>query len=243
MIGERAPDDIDPLFPAVFDDVPADHWSAKYIKFCADEGIIDGVNAENLYALQSPGALQCLNGTQRHLIICTDDGIKFVIALDPVLSDLHTLCAVIVSVLLGNDRDIRALRRQQILKPVHAQGRMIHAQRSGHIQHLCIFRQILNAILRLQLAGVLLAVVSQRLLTRRDGNGRIAAFEIMVGTPPVQSMIREAKSGQLPSALETGFKDGMITMRRALEELLRKNLVSGKEVESLSLDAKQVNPF
>ena len=56
-------------------------------------------------------------------------------------------------------------------------------------------------------------------------------------------MIREAKSGQLPSALETGFKDGMITMRRALEELLRKNLVSGKEVESLSLDAKQVNPF
>lgn len=97
--------------------------------------------------------------------------------------------------------------------------------------------------IRLQLAGVLLAVVSQRLLTRRDGNGRIAAFEIMVGTPPVQSMIRDGKSGQLPSALETGFKDGMITMRRALEELLRKNLVSGKEVESLSLDAKQVNAF
>lgn len=97
--------------------------------------------------------------------------------------------------------------------------------------------------IRLQLAGVLLAVVSQRLLTRRDGNGRIAAFEIMVGTPPVQSMIREGKSGQLPSALETGFKDGMITMRRALEELLRKHLVSAKEVDSLSLEAKQVNAF
>ena len=97
--------------------------------------------------------------------------------------------------------------------------------------------------LRLQLAGVLLAVVSQRLLTRRDGNGRIAAFEIMVGTPPVQAMIREGKSGQLPSVLETGFKDGMITMRRALEELLRKHLVSAREVDSLSLEAKQVNAF
>ncbi len=97
--------------------------------------------------------------------------------------------------------------------------------------------------IRQQLSGVLLAVVSQRLLPRRDGKGQIAAFEVMVGTPPVQNLIRESKLNQLPSVLETGFKDGMITMRRYLEMLIEQNLINPEDALSLSLETKQVNAF
>lgn len=97
--------------------------------------------------------------------------------------------------------------------------------------------------IRLQLAGVLLAAVSQRLLTRVDGKGRIAAFEVMTGTPPVQALIREGKTHQLQSVIETGAKDGMITMEKALDELYHAGQVSIDEVRSLKLDTKEVKSF
>ncbi len=86
--------------------------------------------------------------------------------------------------------------------------------------------------IRLQLAGVVLGVISQRLLSKVDGSGRIPAFEIMVGTPPVRALIRENKTYQLPSVLETGMKDGMITMERALSDLYKQNLISWEEMST-----------
>lgn len=97
--------------------------------------------------------------------------------------------------------------------------------------------------IKLQLAGVLLAVVSQRLLPRLDGRGRAAAFEVMVATPPVQALVREGKTHQLQSVLETGTKDGMATLAKSLEELYSKGLVSRDEVRSLQVDCKQVREF
>ena len=96
--------------------------------------------------------------------------------------------------------------------------------------------------IRQQLASVLLAVVSQRLLRKKDAPGRVAAFEIMVGTPPIQALIREAKNQMLPSMLETGRKDGMITMRHSLEELVEKDLVYKEDADNLLLEASQGKP-
>ena len=88
--------------------------------------------------------------------------------------------------------------------------------------------------IRLQLAGVLLGVISQRLLPLKSGSGRTAVFEIMVGTAPIQALIRDGKTHLLRSSMETGYKDGMVTMERALAELAAKNIVLPEEIAKLS---------
>ena len=88
--------------------------------------------------------------------------------------------------------------------------------------------------IRLQLAGVLLGVISQRLLPLKDGTGRTAVFEIMVGTSPIQALVRDGKTHLLRSSMETGYKDGMITMERALNELAEKDIVLPEEIAKLS---------
>ncbi len=95
--------------------------------------------------------------------------------------------------------------------------------------------------IKLQLAGVILGVVSQRLLPRIDGNGRVAAFEVMVGTSSVQALVREGKTHQLQSAIETGFKDGMQTMEKSLENLYLGGLIDYKMAESFILASQKVN--
>lgn len=88
--------------------------------------------------------------------------------------------------------------------------------------------------IRLQLAGVLLGVISQRLLPLKSGSGRTAVFEIMVGTAPIQALIRDGKTHLLRSSMETGYKDGMVTMERALNELAAKDIVLPGEIAKLS---------
>ncbi len=97
--------------------------------------------------------------------------------------------------------------------------------------------------IRQQLAGVLLGVVSQRLLTRIQDGGRIAAFEIMVGTPPVKALIRENKTHMLQGTLETSQKDGMITLEHAMNELYHRGLVSRDEVDSFTVSYRQGEAF
>ena len=75
--------------------------------------------------------------------------------------------------------------------------------------------------IRAQISTSLKMVVTQRLLKTRDGQGRVGAFEIMKCTPPIQNLIREAKIHQIPSIMQTAVRDGMITMEKSLEELVK----------------------
>jgi twitching motility protein PilT len=79
---------------------------------------------------------------------------------------------------------------------------------------------------RVQLSSSLQAVVSQILLPRKDGKGRVAAREIMIMTPAIANLIREGKTHMIYSAIETGAKAGMISMDKALVSLVKQNLVS-----------------
>ncbi|MFM8339614.1 MAG: type IV pilus twitching motility protein PilT [Fluviibacter sp.] len=72
---------------------------------------------------------------------------------------------------------------------------------------------------RTLLADVLRAVVAQELLPRKDGQGRIAAHEVLIGTPAVRNLIREQKTAQLVSVMQTGQQQGMQTMTQSLERL------------------------
>ena len=79
--------------------------------------------------------------------------------------------------------------------------------------------------IRVQLSGVLEGVVSQTLVRTTDGKGRVCAMEIMVGTPAVWNLVREGKSHQILSTIQSGGKVGMVTLDAAL-----KNLVSAGKI-------------
>ena len=78
------------------------------------------------------------------------------------------------------------------------------------------------------------AIITQTLLKKRSG-GRISALEILIGTPAVRNLIREAKIHQIPSAMQTGQKVGMQTMDMALVDLVRKNQVTPEDAQSKTL--------
>lgn len=95
-----------------------------------------------------------------------------------------------------------------------------------------------QAQIRMQLSMTLAGVIAQRLIKRADGQGRIAACEIMVGTPAVRNLIREAKTRQLTSVLQTGRGYGMQTMEQALAELYRNRLITESEALRHTSDAE-----
>lgn len=74
---------------------------------------------------------------------------------------------------------------------------------------------------RIQLAGTLQGIVTQQLLPKKDGTGRVVACEILVTTPAVRNLIREAKVHQIYSVIQTGGEYGMKTMDQALAELYK----------------------
>ena len=82
-------------------------------------------------------------------------------------------------------------------------------------------------MIRSMLSESLQAVISQALL-KKIGGGRIAAHEIMVGTPAIKNLIREAKIAQMYSAIQTGRSDGMQTLDQNLKELVEKELITSK---------------
>jgi twitching motility protein PilT len=86
---------------------------------------------------------------------------------------------------------------------------------------------------RTLLAGCLLGVASQALLKRKDGQGRIAAFEMLVATNAVRSMIRQGKVPQLGSAIQTGMNQGMCTFRRSVTPLVADGRVDAAEANEL----------
>jgi twitching motility protein PilT len=79
--------------------------------------------------------------------------------------------------------------------------------------------------IRMQLASSLRAVVWQSLMKTKDGNGRVAGLEIMMNNSAVANMIRKNKTHQLNSAIETGFKEGMQTMKKSVTELLEAGII------------------
>ncbi|MES2130686.1 MAG: type IV pilus twitching motility protein PilT [Pseudomonadota bacterium] len=87
-------------------------------------------------------------------------------------------------------------------------------------------------MVRAMLSESLQAVISQSLLKTKDGSGRVAAHEIMVGTPAIRNLIREAKIAQMYSAIQTGSNVGMQTLDQNLTDLVRRNIISSAAARS-----------
>ena len=84
-------------------------------------------------------------------------------------------------------------------------------------------------MVRAMLSESLRAVISQTLLKTKDGQGRVAAHEIMIGTPAIRNLIRENKVAQMYSAIQTGQAQGMQTLDQCLIDLVRRNVVASGE--------------
>lgn len=92
--------------------------------------------------------------------------------------------------------------------------------------------------IRVQLSAVLQGVISQQLLPTESGKGRVAALEIMTNTPGIQNLIREGKTYQIESAIQTGGKYGMKTMDMALSEIYKSGIISAETALTYSTDGE-----
>lgn len=92
--------------------------------------------------------------------------------------------------------------------------------------------------IKVQLAAVLEGVVSQQLLPRIDEIGRACALEIMITTPAIRNLIREGKTHQIDSSVQTGGKYGMKSMDMALVELYKKGIISEESAMTYSNDGE-----
>ena len=89
-----------------------------------------------------------------------------------------------------------------------------------------VFPAAEKEMVRSMLSESLRAVISQTLLKTKDGSGRVAAHEIMIGTPAIRNLIRENKIAQMYSSIQTGQNVGMQTLDQCLTDLVRRNVVS-----------------
>lgn len=97
--------------------------------------------------------------------------------------------------------------------------------------------------IRSTLADSLRAVVAQTLFKRADRTGRIAALEILIATPAVRNLIREGKSHQIPSMIQTGKKYGMQLLDDAIMDLYQKRLITPDDAYAKANDKSRFRPF
>ena len=96
---------------------------------------------------------------------------------------------------------------------------------------------------RAMLSESLKGVVCQQLLRTADGKGRVAALEIMVGNPAIGNLIREGKTFQIPSIIQTAKRDGMQLMDQHLLDLLKTRLIAAEEAYRCAADKKQFEQY
>ena len=85
--------------------------------------------------------------------------------------------------------------------------------------------------IRSQLASSLKLVMTQKLIRKIDGSGRVGAFEVMVCNAAIKNLIRENKIHQVPTVMQTGLKDGMITMDKSIENLINDGLINFNDAQ------------
>ena len=194
-----------------------------------------------------------INGTKEGHIITIEDPIEFVHPPKKCLVNQrelgpHTLSfANALRSALREDPDVILVGEMRDLETIQL---ALTAAETGHLvfatlhspsapqtvdRVIDIFPAAQQAQIRTQFAESINAILTQT-LCRKIGGGRVMAQEILMGTHSVRHLIREAKIHQIPSAIQTGRKEGMQTMDHALTELVKVGLISKEEAQSKSLN-------
>lgn len=198
-----------------------------------------------------------LNESEKRSVITIEEPIEFlyrdkkcIIAQRDVGDDTESFSAASIHA-LRHDPDVIVVGEMRDLDTIST---AIMAAETGHLVlatlHTTDAPQTIDRIvdvfphgqqrqIRLQLSQVIEAIISQALLPL-IGEGRVAAFEIMLASSAVRNLIREEKTFELPSIMQMSSKDGMQTLDQALADLIRRNLVTKEEAMKKSSNQKRL---
>jgi twitching motility protein PilT len=201
------------------------------------------------------------NKTRKDHILTVEDPIEFVHKSDKALINqrevsLHTRSfAAALRGALREDPDIILVGEMRDLETISL---AIEASATGHLVfgtlHTMSAAKTVDRIIevfptnqqeqiRSTLADGIRAVISQTLFKRRDRKGRVAAVEIMIANPAVRNLIREGKTYQIPSMIQTGKKYGMQSLDDAIMELLNKRIISPEDAYSKAIEKSKFLPL
>ena len=201
------------------------------------------------------------NQTRREHILTIEDPIEFVHKSDKAIVNhrevgVHTNSfTAALRGALREDPDIILVGEMRDLETISL---AIEASATGHLVfgtlHTSSASKTVDRIIevfpvnqqqqiRNTLADGIRAIVAQTLFKRRDIKGRVAAAEIMIGTPAVRNLIREAKTFQIPSMIQTGAKYGMQTMDDGIMELLKKKIITADDAYAKAEEKSKFLPL
>ena len=135
-------------------------------------------------------------------------------------------------ILVGEMRDLETIRLAMTAAETgHLVFGTLHTSSAAKTvdRVIDVFPAAEKEMIRAMLSESLRAVISQTLCKTEDGQGRVAAHEIMIGTPAIRNLIREAKVAQMYSSIQTGQNVGMQTLDQNLSELVKRNVISKEE--------------
>jgi len=135
-------------------------------------------------------------------------------------------------ILVGEMRDLETIRLAMTAAETgHLVFATLHTSSAAKTvdRIIDVFPAAEKDMVRAMLSESLVAVISQTLLKTKDGQGRVAAHEIMIGTPAIRNLIRENKVAQMYSSIQTGQSIGMQTLDQNLIDLVRRNVISAGE--------------
>jgi twitching motility protein PilT len=135
-------------------------------------------------------------------------------------------------ILVGEMRDLETIRLAMTAAETgHLVFGTLHTSSAAKTidRIIDVFPAAEKEMIRAMLSESLQAVISQTLMKTKDGQGRVAAHEIMVGTPAIRNLIREAKVAQMYSAIQMGQALGMQTLDQCLQDLVKRNIVAASE--------------
>jgi len=191
--------------------------------------------------------IQHLNENRGCNVICIEDpieyqhqNIKSIIAQRELGDDTKSFHAALVHA-LRHDPDVIVVGEMRDLDTIST---AIRAAETGHLvmstlhttdapqtidRIIDIFPPYQQTQIRLQLSQVVLAILSQTLLPRAKGKGRIAAFEIVIANPATRNLIRDRRTFEIPSYMQLHNQDGMQTLENALVDLVKRGKVTQEE--------------
>ncbi len=135
-------------------------------------------------------------------------------------------------ILVGEMRDLETIRLAMTAAETgHLVFGTLHTSSAAKTvdRIIDVFPAAEKEMIRAMLSESLRAVISQTLLKSKDGTGRVAAHEIMIGTPAIRNLIRENKVAQMYSAIQTGQSHGMQTLDQNLQLMVQRGLTSSAE--------------
>ncbi|RYV01188.1 twitching motility protein PilT [Shewanella sp. OPT22] len=205
------------------------------------------------------GMIDYINENKKDHILTIEDPIEFVhdnkqclINQREVHRDTHSFSDALRSalredpdvILVGEMRDLETIRLAMTAAETgHLVFGTLHTTSAAKTvdRVIDVFPASEKDMVRTMLSESLQAVISQTLL-KKEGGGRVAAHEIMLGTPAIRNLIREAKVAQMYSAIQTGMAHGMQTLEQALQQLVNRGVISHETAKAKSPN-QQANTF